>query len=54
MGGTEGAVHFPLDRPLPLELIQRIVRFRVAQNRRKAADTDTARSRQARSPGQGA
>jgi uncharacterized protein YdhG (YjbR/CyaY superfamily) len=50
--GTKGAVHVPHDRPLPRELIQRIVRFRVEDNRQKAADT--ARSRQARSPGQGA
>jgi len=46
--GTKGAVRFPLDRPLPLELIQRIVRFRVEENRRQAADkarTSRARSR---------
>ena len=49
---TKGAVHLPLDRPLPLDLIQRIVRFRVEENRQKAADT--ARSSQARSSGQGA
>jgi uncharacterized protein YdhG (YjbR/CyaY superfamily) len=50
--GTKGAVHVPRDRPLPVDLIQRIVRFRVEDNRQKAADT--VRSRQARSPGQGA
>jgi uncharacterized protein YdhG (YjbR/CyaY superfamily) len=49
--GTKGAVHFPLDRPLPLDLIQRIVRFRVEANRRKAADK--ARRSQVRAPGQG-
>src|SRR5579871_4828618 len=34
--GTKGAVRLPLDRPLPLELIGRIVRFRVEENRQKA------------------
>lgn len=48
---TKGAVHFPPDRPLPLDLIERIVRFRVEENRRKAADK--ARKTQVRSPGQG-
>ena len=48
---TKGAVHFPPDRPLPLELIQRIVRFRVEENRRKAAEK--AQRSPARSPGQG-
>ncbi len=46
--GTKGAVRFPLDRPLPLDLIGRIVRFRVEENRRQAADK--ARSTQVRSP----
>ena len=46
---TKGAVHFLPDRPLPLDLIQRIVRFRVEENRRKAADK--ARRSQVRSPG---
>ncbi len=46
--GIKGAVRFPLDRPVPLDLIQRIVRFRVEENRRQAADkarTSRARSR---------
>jgi uncharacterized protein YdhG (YjbR/CyaY superfamily) len=29
---TKGALQFPLDRPLPLDLISKIVRFRVAEN----------------------
>jgi uncharacterized protein YdhG (YjbR/CyaY superfamily) len=37
--GTKGAVRFPLDRPLPLDLIQRIVRFRVEETRQKAPST---------------
>jgi uncharacterized protein YdhG (YjbR/CyaY superfamily) len=36
--GTKGAVHFPLDQPVPVDLIQRIVRFRVEEDRRTAAD----------------
>lgn len=34
---TKGALQFPLDQPLPLDLIRRIVEFRVAENRGKAA-----------------
>ena len=49
--GTKGAVRFPLNRPLPVDLIQRIVRFRVEENRRQAADK--TRTSQIRSPGQG-
>jgi uncharacterized protein YdhG (YjbR/CyaY superfamily) len=33
---TKGAVKFPLDQPLPLELIGKIVQFRVAENLNKA------------------
>lgn len=33
---SKGAVQFPLDQPLPVELIGRMVRFRVAENLRKA------------------
>lgn len=35
---SKGAVQFPLDRPLPLELIGRIVRYRVEENLRRAAE----------------
>lgn len=34
---SKGAVQFPLDAPLPLELIGRIVRYRVEENLQKAA-----------------
>jgi len=34
--GSKGAVQFPLDKPLPLELIGKIVKFRVAENQNKA------------------
>ena len=29
---SKGAVQFPLDKPLPLELIKKIVKFRLAEN----------------------
>jgi len=34
--GSKGAVQFPLDQPLPLELIRQIVQFRAEENRQKA------------------
>lgn len=34
---AKGSVQFSLDRPIPLDLIARIVRFRVEQNMQKAA-----------------
>ena len=33
---SKGAVQFPLDKPLPLKLIGRIVKFRVAENLERA------------------
>lgn len=33
---SKGAVQFPIDRPLPLDLIKQIVAFRVAENSRSA------------------
>lgn len=33
---AKGSVQFPLDRPLPLKLITRIVKFRVKENAQKA------------------
>jgi uncharacterized protein YdhG (YjbR/CyaY superfamily) len=35
--GAKGSVRFPIDQPLPLDLIDRIVRFRVAENLARAA-----------------
>ena len=35
--GSKGAVRFPNSEPLPLDLITRIVRHRVAENRTRAA-----------------
>ena len=34
---AKGSVQFPLDAPLPLDLVSRIVRFRVSENAQKAA-----------------
>jgi uncharacterized protein YdhG (YjbR/CyaY superfamily) len=34
--GSKGAVQFPLEKPLPYELISEIVKFRVAENIMKA------------------
>ncbi|MGA2505013.1 MAG: DUF1801 domain-containing protein [Anaerolineales bacterium] len=33
---SKGSVQFPLDKPLPLKLISRIVKFRVAENLERA------------------
>jgi uncharacterized protein YdhG (YjbR/CyaY superfamily) len=35
--GGKGSVQFPLDQPIPYELVTRIVKFRVQQNLEKAA-----------------
>lgn len=42
--GAKGSVQFPLDRPVPLNLIGRIVAYRVRQNLAKAAVKSGARS----------
>ncbi len=34
--GAKGSVQFPFDKPLPLGLITKIVKFRVAENIQKA------------------
>lgn len=36
--GGKGSVQFPLDQPIPYDLIRRIVLFRVQENLQKAAD----------------
>ncbi len=33
---SKGTVRFPFDKPLPLALIRRIVKFRVAENKKKS------------------
>ena len=35
--GAKGSVQFPLDQPLPLDLVSRIVKFRASENLQKAA-----------------
>ncbi|MDF2659360.1 MAG: hypothetical protein K0Q94_2151 [Paenibacillus sp.] len=35
--GAKGSVQFPIDKPLPYDLIRRIVQYRVAENVKKAA-----------------
>lgn len=35
--GAKGSVKFPLDKPIPLDVIDKIVRFRVSENLEKAA-----------------
>ena len=35
--GAKGSVQFPINEPLPMDLISNIVRFRVAENLAKAA-----------------
>jgi len=34
--GSKGTVQFPIEKPLPLELISKIVKFRVAENLKDA------------------
>ena len=34
---SKGTIQFPLDKPLPLSLITKIVKFRVAENLQRAA-----------------
>ncbi len=34
--GGKGTVQFPIEEPLPFELIRKIVKFRVEENKRKA------------------
>ena len=34
--GAKGSVQFPLDKPMPLDLISKIVKFRVKENLEKA------------------
>ena len=34
--GAKGSVKFPIDKPLPLELISKIVKFRVSENLKNA------------------
>jgi len=44
--GAKGSVQFPLNQPLPLELIRRIVKFRVEGNLQKAASKSKKKIKQ--------
>lgn len=46
--GTKGAVRFPKDQPLPLDLIARIVRYRVDENLKRATARAQAKARKAK------
>ena len=35
--GAKGSVKFPLDKPIPFDLISKIVKFRVKENVKRAA-----------------
>ena len=41
---AKGTIRFPADKPLPLDLIQDIVRFRVAENKEQAAAKQAVKS----------
>lgn len=43
--GPKGNLQFPLDEPMPLKLIERIVKLRVKQDEAKAAAKKTKRNR---------
>jgi uncharacterized protein YdhG (YjbR/CyaY superfamily) len=42
---TKGGVQFPLDKPMPLDLITRIVEFRVAENLKKAETKKSSKTK---------
>lgn len=42
---AKGSVQFPIDKPLPVALIKKIVKFRVAENIEKAASKARKKSR---------
>ena len=43
--GSKGAVRFPIDKPLPLKLISEIVKFRAAENLKKAEEKASKRKK---------
>ncbi len=44
-GLSKGTIRFPKDRPLPLRLIARIVKFRVAESLERAKERQTKRTK---------
>ena len=45
MNTAKGTIRFPLDKPLPLDLISKIVKFRLAENLKKAAEKTARESK---------
>lgn len=45
---SKGSIHFPLDKQLPLELVDKIVRFRVRENQERIALKKMQRKNKAR------
>jgi uncharacterized protein YdhG (YjbR/CyaY superfamily) len=43
--GAKGSVQFPIGKPLPLELISQIVKYRVAENLQRAGSKSSRRLR---------
>ncbi len=43
--GAKGSVQFPLDKPLPLDIVAGIVKFRLEQNSAKAKEKAKAKSK---------
>ena len=48
--GPKGNLQFPLDEPMPLDLIERIVKLRVKQDSEKAAAKRKKKSQTSRKP----
>jgi uncharacterized protein YdhG (YjbR/CyaY superfamily) len=44
--GAKGSIRFPLDQPIPYELISEIVKYRVAENLQKAANKKVKKKKQ--------
>ncbi|WP_054027181.1 iron chaperone [Bacillus sp. FJAT-28004] len=44
--GAKGSIRFPLDQPIPYELISEIVKYRVAENLQKAANKKAKKKKQ--------
>jgi uncharacterized protein YdhG (YjbR/CyaY superfamily) len=42
---SKGTIRFPLDQPLPLDLVKRIVKFRVKENQQKKASKTSSPGR---------
>ena len=42
---SKGTIRFPIDKPLPLELISKIVQFRVVENLKRAEKKSSKRKR---------